>query len=432
MKKRILGFVAYPGKPDLIGEPIEAATHGLNMQSQEFEFKTWKALDVPGRFIAEEVLGAIEKCDCFVADITYLNFNVIYEIGYAIGKKKGVLLIRNSTLEGEMNSIQRVGIFDTLAYIDYQNSRELQTILRDSHSRTPLDRPQNLNSRVPLYFVDAKHKTDWVNGLVSRVKRTRLNYRSFDPSEQPRLSAHDAINQVAQSYGVLSQLLSRDIRDHDVHNLRAAFISGLAAGMNKPIMIIQYKDDPVPIDYRDLVRTCYHIKDLDEAVTDFAAEVTQALQEELDCVVKTHLTFLEKLDLGASSAENELRYLNFYYVETDGFRRAARGEARLVVGRKGAGKTAVFMQIRERVGKSRKNIVLDLKPDGYKLLKFKDTVLKLLERGSFEHTVMAFWEYILLLEIRHRILESDRAIHNNDHVLYEPYRRLSELQVDDE
>jgi len=40
---------------------------------------------------------------------------------------------------------------------------------------------------------------------------------------------------------------------------------------------------------------------------------------------------------------------------------------------------------------------------------------------------MAFWEYVLLLEICYKILEKDQERHVHNHTLYEPYRKLAEL-----
>src|SRR5690606_7045589 len=101
-----------------------------------------------------------------------------------------------------------------------------------------------------------------------------------------------------------------------------------------------------------------------------------------------------------------------------------RGEANIVVGRKGAGKSAIFLQIRDRERAKKDNIVLDLKPDGYKLIKFKETILSFLQEGTFQHTIMAFWEYVLLLEICYKILEKDRELHLRNHDIYAPYRKL--------
>ena len=78
-------FFAYPSNPSVIGQPIE------NAINKSRDVKSWKALDVYGHFIAEEVVAGINSCNTFVADISVLNFNVTYEIGYAIGKQKRVL-----------------------------------------------------------------------------------------------------------------------------------------------------------------------------------------------------------------------------------------------------------------------------------------------------------------------------------------------------
>jgi nucleoside 2-deoxyribosyltransferase len=43
-------------------------------------------------------LENIDESALIVADVTFLNLNVVYEIGYAIGKKKRAFLVRSSTL----------------------------------------------------------------------------------------------------------------------------------------------------------------------------------------------------------------------------------------------------------------------------------------------------------------------------------------------
>jgi hypothetical protein len=64
---------------------------------------------------------------------------------------------------------------------------------------------------------------------------------------------------------------------------------------------------------------------------------------------------------------------------------------------------------------------LDLKPDGYQLLKFKDQVLQLMAGGTLDHTITAFWEYLLLLEVCYKLIEKDQDVHKRDHRLFEPY-----------
>jgi hypothetical protein len=59
-------------------------------------------------------------------------------------------------------------------------------------------------------------------------------------------------------------------------------------------------------------------------------------------------------------------------------------------------------------------------------------VLKYLGAGALEHTVTAFWEYLLLLEICHKLLQKDRMTHARDSRLAKPYRELANLYQTDE
>ena len=173
--------------------------------------------------------------------------------------------------------------------------------------------------------------------------------------------------------------------------------------MSKVLCLLQLGLGPVPIDYRDLVKPGIHPNDIDGAIADFATDVVAAFQA-VTVALPEQSTFLARLEFGASAAENEIRDLASYYIATDAYKRALRGEVRMVVGRKGSGKSALFFQVRDKLRPNGKNLVLDLKPDGYQLLKFKDSVLRLLEAGTYQHTITAFWEYLLLLELCHKVL----------------------------
>lgn len=426
MTAKTSGFYAYASFPAEIGQTIEEAVRAVNSNAI-LSVETWKALDVVGHFISEEVLEGIDSCDFLVADISVLNFNVTYEIGYAIGKGKRILLTRNKSIRERRLTIREVGIFDTLGYKEYQNSNELCAFIKEAKNSDPLNIPNKINTRSPVYLLEGLHKTDWATRIVSRIKKARYLFRSFDPNEQPRLSANDAINQVSQSHGVVVPLLSSSTVGSEVHNMRGAFIAGLADGMEKALCILQHGEEPVPLDYRDFVNTSYHPDDINEYMADFAGHVAEAFQKEVKINPSSDDTFLQSLDLGSTSAENEMRTLERYYLKTDQFLKSLRGEANIVVGRKGSGKSAVFLQVRDRERNKKGNIVLDLKPDGYKLIKFKELILSFLEEGTFQHTIMAFWEYVLLLEICYKILEKDREQHKRDHTLYEPYRKLADL-----
>ena len=80
-----------------------------------------------------------------------------------------------------------------------------------------------------------------------------------------------------------------------IHNMRAAFIAGLADGMGKALCILQYGDEPVPLDYRDFVQVTYHPNDVNRAIEVFASDVTQAFQRFEASGVRPERSFIKKL-----------------------------------------------------------------------------------------------------------------------------------------
>lgn len=427
MSEKLKGFYAYPSAPSEIGQTIEKAVCDISARDSSIQVKSWTSLDIAGQFIAEKVIEGIESSDFLIADISRLNFNVTYEIGYAIGTGMPIILTKNGSVTESNITIREVGIFDTLGYENYQNSSELASLILNIRNIRPIHIPPKLNRQSPVYLLEGLYKTDWATRIISRIKKARYLFRSFDPNEQPRLSANDAISQVSMSLGVVIPLLSNNAEGANLNNMRGAFIAGLADGMGKARCILQNGEQPVPLDYRDFVCVTYHPDDINEHISEFVLKIAEASQQPTAKASDEADSFLQSLDLGATSAENEMRSLQQYYLQTDQFLKARRGEANIVVGRKGSGKSAIFLQIRDQERNKKGNIVLDLKPDGYKLIKFKELILTFLEEGTFQHTIMAFWEYVLLLEICYKILEKDQTIHKRDQYLFEPYRRLAEL-----
>jgi hypothetical protein len=94
------GFIVYPSEPYEIGETIKLAVDKLVKDYGCNSYATWEANDIAGRFVVEPILEKIQQVECLVADITKLNFNVTYEIGYAIGRKKRLILVRNKAFRG--------------------------------------------------------------------------------------------------------------------------------------------------------------------------------------------------------------------------------------------------------------------------------------------------------------------------------------------
>jgi len=223
-----VSFVAYPSEPRELSSTIRTAVELTNSEAGEVRYKTWEHADIAGRLLAPQVLSGIEAAPILVADVTRLNFNVSYEIGYAIGVKKRVLLVKNSTITSDDALALSIGIFDTLGHDSYASSEDLARVLLRPFDSAPLKTEEELDSKAPVYLLECPVRTPEVIRIVARVKKARLFYRSFTPSEDVRLSAVDAIRHVSKSLGVLVPLLSPEYESSEIHNIRAAFVAGLA------------------------------------------------------------------------------------------------------------------------------------------------------------------------------------------------------------
>lgn len=422
------GFVAYPSDPPEISETIREAVAAVNAVSRDLRYESWEEKDIAGKPITLPILTGIEEAQVIVADVTRLNFNVTYEIGYAIGAHKRVLLIRNKAIQRDSTLEIKTGVFDTLGYELYDNSEGLASILQRTLDLSPLKVEPEADIKTPVYLLETPIRTPEMTRIVARVKRARLFYRSYTPSEDSRLSAIDAIRHVSKSIGVLVPLLSPVFADALVHNLRAAFVAGLAHGMSIETLILQDGRNATPLDLRDAVETYSSLDEINQHIERFAGFVYEKLQRR-DFREITVGSVLQRVSLGDPMAENEFQTLADYYVQTDEYNRALRGEVNLVVGRKGTGKTALFFQVRDRVRRDRQNIVIDLKPEGYQLIKLKEHVLDYLSDGAKTHLITSFWEYLLLLEICRKVVDKHKSRHQYDPAMETKHRRLEELHA---
>ena len=413
-------FVAYSGRDHDHAKTIFAGISKANSSTAiPTRFEPWEFNDIAGRQLISPIVEKIDTSPFVVADVTYLNLNVVYEIGFAIGRKKKVHLIRSSAVEGDRALARSVGVFDTLGYLSYASENDIRDLLTSYISDQALPLEVTVNNKAPVYLLPSAEKSTASTALISRVKKARYRYRSFSAIEDVRLSSTDAIAQVSQSAGVIAML---DDGSQE-QMVRAMFIAGLADGMNKPLLLIAPLETEVPLDVRDQVKLYRDSADIADAVAEFCPRINAKLQD-LSPPLIIAPNILGQISVGDPTAENEMTTLDEYYLQTDQFLRASRGDVNLVVGRKGAGKTALFIRTRDTTRSDKRNIVVDLKPESYQLLKLKDEILGHLAEGSRQHLITAFWEYLILLEVAYKLLEKDRNSHRFNHNIREIYEDL--------
>lgn len=420
-----IGFVAYPEASKIVTDAILGA---IELPCQNgLKFKPWQKMNIVGFKVDDLIRDEINGATVLAADITYPNPNVFYEIGYAIGVGKPVIPIVNVAIDRSVQRIQKIGLFDTLGWATYNNAEDLHDLLSKWNSSAWASTyTRKKNHSQPLFILDTLKKTDFRNHIFHAVENSHLQFRSFDPSEVPRLTAAQAIAEVSSSAGIILPLLSLEVVDAEMHNLRASFALGLAHGFSVEALVIQYEHQPAPLDFRDFITNSTYKKETENHVEKFSGEVLIWNQKAVSRDKTTELGLLNEIDLGSPTAENEVQNLTYYFVKTAEFSRALRAEGAVVIGRKGAGKSAVYLQVADTLSRNRKACIVDLRPASHNLSEMREAVLSVVSAGVFDHTIAAFWQYILYVEIILKIREIALPASRNDFQIQERIRKVED------
>ena len=90
------GLVLFPSDPQQIAATIEAASDRLNRGDGK-RWRTWKQLNVTGQVVFCAICKGMRFSQAIVADVTTLNFNLMFEIGVALGLELPVIPIRDTS-----------------------------------------------------------------------------------------------------------------------------------------------------------------------------------------------------------------------------------------------------------------------------------------------------------------------------------------------
>ncbi|TCR76748.1 hypothetical protein [Rhizobium sp. BK376] len=384
-------------------------------------------MTIAGFKLDDLVRDEIKEADVLVADITYPNHNVLYEIGYAIALEKPVIPTLNLAIEKAVERVRQVGLFDTLGWTTYHNANELHEKLASWQDASWINRyVRKRDHSQPLFILDMLAKTDFRNHIFHAVENSNVNYRAFDPQEIPRLTAAQAISDISASAGVILPIIDAELVDSGRHNLRAAFMLGLSHGYGIEAMAIQYENGPAALDYRDFITNSTFRRETEDHISRYCEQTLIWNQKATSRDAHGGPGLLGQIDLGSSAAENETQQLNYYFIKTAEYSRALRAEGGVVTGRKGSGKTAVYLQIAAAAQQDRETCVVDLRPATHNLSEMREKLLTVVNAGIYDHTIAAFWQYILYAEIVLKMREIVLPKSRNDFSLQERIRNIED------
>ena len=180
----------YPSHPTTIAGAIESAVVRLRVHGGGQIYRTWREIGSDGRVIFCEICKAIRFSSAVVADVSTLNFNLMFEIGYAMGLGVPVIPIRDTSYVKDEKAFDALGLLDTVGYVDFTNSENLTTALKSALPGQPLPPAPTKRFDEPLYVLKGAISTEGTIRMLSTLKKSRLGFREYDQAETPRLTLH--------------------------------------------------------------------------------------------------------------------------------------------------------------------------------------------------------------------------------------------------
>ena len=412
-------FYGFPGSPAALEETITNAVSIVRKEPtftrNHLRFTLWPDMAVSGTRLINTILQNIDRGDVFACDLTYLNANVSFELGYAIGRFKRVWISLNSSITDSERQFRRVFYGLTgYGYAQYTNAQQLAkeflvqnplssldaTLLGETHRR-PMPRQEDPT----VLYVKPPIDTDAVIAASLELESSPFQHNIIldDPNENPSPTLDWYATKIGEADAVLCHLLAENQMGYLEHNAKCALIAGIARGLNKSLRILAHEPFEAPVDYQGLVTThataeaCKltvqsWIQELPETITTRRRRrpATPSRSGELD---------LRGLRIGEPVAENERRSIDNYFIETSAYFRAMDSPVSIVVGRRGSGKSAQLYAMEAALSQDTRNHVCVIKPVGYETAGMVDVLRSILGQSERGYLIESLWKFLIYSEL---------------------------------
>ncbi len=405
-------FVAYPSTPPALSETVEEAIR-LLQQGQVVDITGWKSTSVSGKFIITEICKAIDDSEIFTCELTDLNHNVLFELGYAIARNKRIWVILDPSIERSKSDYEKFKLFTTIGYTAYLNSREIVEAfyndqpyldIENTIFKTAIESVIGVRDQVTLLYLKSGIETDASIKLSRLINGLAVPSVVDDPGEERLQTLSWYASQAYRACAVVVHFLSKQHTGSRLHNAKNSFVSGLSYGFGKPLLMLAHQPYDSPIDYSDLLQThktaaqceSLAIPWLKRVEITYSSETKEGLQYAEQVAAQTEL---QRLSFGESVAEREVEELSDYFVPIATYMEARETEHSIIVGRKGSGKTAILYKLAGELSPNPENHVCIIKPVAYELegiLQMLRQALPIAEKGFL---IESFWKFLIYTEL---------------------------------
>ena len=378
------GFYAYASESKHLSDTIEAAIASINDRSPT-KIESWSSMKIGGKIVIREILNRIKESDLFLCDVTGLNPNVLFELGYAIGLRKRVWVTLDTTRPRNADLVKALDILSGIGYRSHTNHQNIADqflsdfayidlsahVLADHDSW--IDGIKTSPAATDVFYIPSSVESTAVKRLmnffssVKQKNRRRIVVRdkledSYDP-------LRGYLRNMLEAHAVIAHLDDAESADAPINNARCSLLAGMALGFDRQVLMIAPAPFDPPFDYRDLLVVYRESGHCEESVKGWLTDIFMTRIEERSAPADSELTLLA-FHIGETTAENEELALGKYFVHTASYAAGVRSRVGVFVGRKGTGKTANLYQLREHFAQEKRNIVITLKPVSFRIAAF--------------------------------------------------------------
>ncbi|RQO31657.1 hypothetical protein DBR32_06820 [Taibaiella sp. KBW10] len=412
------GFFAYSSNPTHCGEFIEEAIKEIHKSGHLVLIKSWRSMSISGNYIISEILKQIEKSDFLMADLTGLNENVLFEIGFAIGKGKPIWLIQDTSINESFNRYKELNLLTTIGYSPYTSSKDIVSsflnqkgYLRNGNLlKSTFNYSENTNKEQAILYLKSQIDTNYNQYIINTVNEFKLPSIVDDASEVKVQSISWYINHIQLVPAVLVEFSSIYRNGFELQNAKCSLIGGIALGLGLKVQMVAEKPCPTTMDYQEYLKKFTNIDLCKQAIIPFLTDLRNNIAEYFtkknnNEIIDKELSDLQKIKFGEYIAEHEANNIYDYYLETAHEETLVRSEYNIVVGRKGCGKTATLYFLESYLSRDIRNEVITIKPINFEI----DGLIELIKRlkSDFEkgYIIQSIWKFLIYTEIAKRIYE---------------------------
>jgi len=419
-------FSAYSSHDLTIVGEIDSAIKTLKNETDHHWVSWQNDMDIEDSIIFCQICKHISESKAILIELSDLNFNVVFEYGYSLGLRKKIHPVVCSNfdyknVERFLKPLMGIGIGrygqgklveKLLKKKFWEKSREdniydfqVTDILSDN-------RRIEANSLLYIKNIDDSSTSESIEKQISSFS---IEVIIDDPNEDTNNIVWYT-KQIKKSYAVIIDLGMASRTENFKHYLKCAFISGICVATGRRVLILNSIHAPKPSDIITLIKEYATPKSAGQKVNNFLSEHTNAISVITtfkETLTKNNSTIFDKINLGEHVAINDKYFIDKCFIETPEYKNLSNNGYKLVIGRKGTGKSAAFFYFKSDKPNQNEIIIHQLfdKYNLNELYLLTDSFEGEIEKNKI---VNSFWTFVLFLiiaqSINKKIQEDDKNI----------------------